>query len=352
MGSRERVLAALNHKVPDKVPFMFAFIDKSIREKILGKKLHYQYNTSKADWSPVFAPGEESRVEPYECTDAEVARVLGLDAIGMQYLTPVFAEVDKSDDGTVYIKKNLLTTPAELKRIIMPDVDDESIYKPAKEFIKKYKGEFALYCRIRLGISPTLMSMGIEEFSYNTADEPDFVKEVISMFTEWVAKLVRNLVELGFDFLWSFDDMAFKNAPMFSEKIWDEIFFPYLKKAADNITIPWLFHSDGNLMPMLDRLVQLGMSGIHPLEPGAMELSELKDKYGKKLCLVGNLDIDKALSGSTLEEADKEVKDRIELMGPGGGYIISDSNSVPAYCRVENILQVARSVEKYRNIYT
>ncbi|WHH61702.1 uroporphyrinogen decarboxylase family protein [Petroclostridium sp. X23] len=133
--------------------------------------------------------------------------------------------------------------------------------------------------------------------------------------------------------------------------MWDEFFFPYLKKAADNITIPWVFHSDGNLMPLMDRILQLGMNGLHPLEPGCMDLKELKQKYSDKVCPIGNVDIDYTLSQGTEQEVEKEVKSRIELLGSGGGYIISDSNSIPAYCKPENIIAMARAVEKYRYIY-
>jgi uroporphyrinogen decarboxylase len=351
MNSVERVLGALNLQIPDKVPFVLGHFDKSVREKLIGEPITYKYTYGKADWSPIYGLGEQAKMEPYESTDVRVARLLGLDALGMQYMTPVFADVDQSKDGTVYIKKSLLTSSKALKSIKMPDVDDERIFKPAEEFVKKYKGEFALFCRIRMGISPTLLSMGLEEFSYNIADDPDFVHEVIGMFTGWVSKLIKNLIEVGFDFLWSHDDMAYSSGPMFSPKIWDEFFVPHLKKAADCITIPWIFHSDGNLMPIMDKLLPLGMNGLHPLEPGTMDLSELKQKYGKKVCLVGNLDINSTLSKSSLEEVDQEVENRIGLLGPGGGYIISDSNSVPAQCKAENLKAVARAVEKYRYIY-
>jgi uroporphyrinogen decarboxylase len=351
MNSIERVLSALKLQTPDKVPFMFADIDKTVREKLIGEKITYQYNYSKAEWSPICGLGEQAQLEPYECTDVRVARLLGLDALGIQYMTPVFADVAQSDDGTVYIKKSLLTSAEALKSIKMPDVDDERIYQPAIEFVKKYKGEFALYFRTRLGVSPTLLSMGIEDFSYNIIDEPDLVHEVIGMFTAWVSKHIKNLIEIGFDFMWSFDDMAYNSGPMFSPQVWDEFFFPNLKKVTDNITIPWIFHSDGNLMPIMEKLLPLGMNGLHPLQPGAMDLKELKQKYGKKVCLVGNLDIDSTLSKSSFEEVDQEVKHKIELLGPGGGYIISDSNSVPTNCRAENLKAVAKAVEKYRYIY-
>ena len=65
------------------------------------------------------------------------------------------------------------------------------------------------------------------------------------------------------------------------------------------------------------------MSGIHPLEPGAMDLDYLKEKYGKDLCLIGNIDIDKTLSRGTAKDVFTEVKERIGQLGPNGGFIIS-----------------------------
>lgn len=353
MDSRERVLTALKGGVPDKVPFMFGYVDEAIREALLGEKPVYECKRTKADWAPTFTPEEKCFLEPYECTDARIARLLGLDAIGMQYMTPVIASVNQNDAGIVYIKESLLTSREALAKVKknMPDVDDEGLYRPAERFIERYKGEFALYCRIRLGISPTLMSMGTEEFSYNIYDEPEFLKEVIDLFTGWVAKHIKNLMECGFDFIWSFDDMAFKANPLFSNDVLREFFLPRLKKAADCITVPWVFHSDGNLLPALDDLLTLGMSGLHPLEPGAMDLQVLKEKYGKKLCLIGNVDIDHAMIDATPEEIDAIVKSKMDILGPGGGYIISDSNSVPKGVTPENIIEIAKCVEKYRYIY-
>lgn len=351
MNKVERVLCALNKGIPDKVPYMHGFIDQRIREEMIGHTIDYKYLPKKADWSPIYRPSEQSFQEPYECVDAETADVMGLDAIGMQYMTPVFAEVDTSQEGTVYIRKSLLSTPEDLKKIRMPDVDDEAIYKPAMEFVKRYKGEYALFCRFRMAISPTMMSMGTEEFCYAMYDEPDFVKEVVSMYTTWVKKNVINLQQCGFDFLWSFDDMAFKSAALFSNEAFNEFFFPYMKNVADAIKVPWVFHSDGNLLGVLDDLSRLGMSGIHPLEPGAMDLSVLKNKYGKKLCLIGNVDIDHCMTTATPEEIDAVVKDRVELLAPGGGYIISDSNSIPFGVKVENIREIAKAVERHRYAY-
>ena len=124
-----------------------------------------------------------------------------------------------------------------------------------------------------------------------------------------------------------------------------------MRKAASTVSKPWIFHSDGNYKVVLDDIIDIGASGIHPIEKASMDTTWLKENYGQKLCMVGNIDIDYTLSSGTAREVEDEVRERIELLGPGGRYIISDSNSIPDFCKAENIIAMASAVKKYRNIY-
>ena len=116
---------------------------------------------------------------------------------------------------------------------------------------------------------------------------------------------------------------------------------------AKEIRKPWIFHSDGNLFPIIDGLVTLGMNGVHPVQPSAMDINKLKAQYGDRVCIVGNIDLDYTLTRGTPEETEAEVKDRIEKVGKGGGYMISSANSITDYCKVENVQAMARAVRKY-----
>lgn len=352
MNSVERVLTALNHGVPDKVPFAFGYIHPKIREGIIGEKIADTGNY-RVNWSPTFLPGERcASLEPDEATDVRVARKLGLDALGFQLLTPVMPKLVKNEAG-VYMNAGGLLTPenVSLWKEGFPDVDDERLYREGAAFVKRYQGEFALFCRIRLGFSPTLISIGQNQCIEYIKTEPDFVKEVVMYYADWMTRHIKNLMELGFDFLWSFDDLADKSGPFFRSEELNTFFIPYLKKPAEEIKIPWIFHSDGNLMPVLDDLMQLGMSGLHPLEPGGMDTAKLKREYGNKLCLVGNIDIKHIMTDASEEEIEESVRECMRTLGEDGGYIISDSNSVPASVSPQNILKIAASIDRNRDIY-
>lgn len=349
-SSKKRVLDALEGRIPDKVPFMFSFIEQPVADGIAGARLDDPFGIPHGLF-PHGELGQPSFVEPFEPGHPEVARRLGLDAMGIKYFPPIFADTHEGADGHLHIARGRIVSLESVRSIRWPDVDDERLYEPMRKFSAAYGGEFAIYAGIRLGISFCLNSVGLDGFSYAIYDDPNMIKELVDRYCEWAARLNANLVSAGADFLWSFDDLAYKRMPMFSADVFREFFLPYVKKTADRITVPWIFHSDGNLLPVLDSLLELGMDGLHPLEPGAMDLVELKGKYGDKVTLVGNIDIDYTMTEASREEVFKLVKERIDLLGPGGRYIVSDSNSVPYYCRPENVIQVGEAVRQFRNIY-
>lgn len=352
MNAVERMLTALHGGTPDVVPFAFGYIHPKIREGVLGESIpderHYKVN-----WSPTFALGEHcTTLEPDESTDVRVARKLGLDALGFQLLTPVMPKLELTPVGTYALRGGLLTPETlDVWKQGLPDVDNPALYREGEQFVQRYHGEFALFCRIRLGFSPTLISIGQQACQAYAQSDPNFVKEVATVYGSWMKRHIRNLMELGFDFLWSFDDLADRNGPFFtSEQLWD-IFLPALLPAAQEIKTPWIFHSDGDLLPVLDDLLTLGMSGLHPLEPGAMDLELLKREYGKKLCLVGNIDIKHTMTDATDEEIRQCIDLCMRTLAPDGGYIISDSNSVPATANPQNIIKIAEYIKTARSVY-
>src|SRR5713226_976627 len=96
-------------------------------------------------------------------------------------------------------------------------------------------------------------------------------------------------------------------------------------------------HSDGNLWRILDMIVETGVDGLNPMEPVAgMDIGEVKEKYGKRVCLMGNIDCSYILSEASVEEVEAAVKECIRKASPGGGHIVSSSNSIHSSVKPEN----------------
>jgi uroporphyrinogen-III decarboxylase len=115
---------------------------------------------------------------------------------------------------------------------------------------------------------------------------------------------------------------------------------------ARKITLPWIIHSDGNVLPFLDDLLRIGIAGLHPNEKGAMDIRAMKRNYGDQLCLLGNVDLNLLGMGKP-EAVDHEVRELIRDVGPGGGYILTSGNSLAGYLLPENVLALSKAVQKY-----
>ena len=251
--------------------------------------------------------------------------------------------------GRSIVTGGRIKSSGDLKRISLPDPDDPELYEPIRKFIEKYRPTHrAIFCGLNLGSDPVMLGMGIETFSMALYDNYSLVEELLDIYTDWYARVVRQLCQLDLDFLWTTDDLAFKSSTFISPQFFKKLFMPYYRKVAEQFTKPWVFHSDGAIKPLLDDLVDLGMSGLHPIEPGALDLNEVKQKYGKNLCLLGHISVD-TLSRGTPQEIDHLVKDAIHIAGPGGGYIIGSSNCITEYCKPENVMALKKAIRRYGN---
>ena len=327
MTPRERIMTTLALKEPDCVPFA-DWIDDHVKQKLLK------------------AIGEP----PLD--DAEFARRLNMDAIcfaAERYLAPQFCKTAIGADGReILTDEGWIRTNADLDKMVLPDLSDESYFDDAKRYIDTYGNQdLAIFFSIRPGIMNTIYSMGWMDFSIALAENVKLVEVIFDRYIDWNCELVDKMQSLGFDFLTAYDDIAYNSGPMFSPVVLRELFLPRMKRLADMITIPWVYHSDGDLSRVFDDLLTLGMNGINPFQPPVMDIEQYKDDYGDRICLWGNIDLVHTLPHGTVEEVEAEIKQRIKKLAPGGGYILATANSITEFCKPENVLAMAAAKNKY-----
>ncbi len=332
MNSRERVMTALALKQPDRVPFM-DFVDTAIKQQVMG---------------------------PGDIDEAELARKIGMDAIYfVDYALPTFCKNPSGQtEGAIagglsgeteFIGEGLISTEADLSKIILPDPHEDSFYDPAKRFLERYHDEdLALYAGLRpFGMFNTIYSMPMMDFAVALRDNRKLIDTMMDMFIEWNLVVIEKIQTLGFDFIVAYNDMAWKEGPLVSPQVFREVFLPKMRIAADAIKLPWAFHSDGNLTIVMEDLLSLGMNAMNPFEPPCMNLKTAKEKWGDHICLWGNIDLVNTLPYGTVEEVEAEVKQRIEDAGKGGGYICATANSITNFCKLENVFAMTAAVKKH-----
>jgi uroporphyrinogen decarboxylase len=283
---------------------------------------------------------------PYTVTERKaIAAHLKMDNICYTLRAPVYAQKMPGRDGRLFYGEGKIKTISDLPILELPDPYDDALYAQAKTFARE-KEDYSCWISTRIGVSSTMLSMGIERFSLALYDDRPLLEQVLDRYCDWSVAVADRVCQMGFDVFVSTDDMAFKTGPFFSPGLFRELFLPRIRRVAEKITIPWIVHSDGNILPFLDDLVSLGIAGLHPLEKGAMDIRAAKQRYGAQLCLLGNVDLN-ILGMGTPGDVDREVRELIRDVGPGGGYIVTSGNSLAGYLKPENVLALADAVRKY-----
>lgn len=184
------------------------------------------------------------------------------------------------------------------------------------------------------------MLMGFEGFAYALREDPALVGQMFDRTGSILMGIFENAIAYDcVGAMWLSDDIAYTESLLISPTLLRDHVFPWYKRMGDLCAAndkPFLFHSDGDLRPVLGDIISSGINAIHPIEPKAMDIRELKAELGRKLCLIGNLDLGGVLTRGTPDEVVEATKSLIRDVGPGGGYCVGSSNTVTNYVPLEN----------------
>ncbi|NIM94008.1 MAG: hypothetical protein GTO18_09905 [Anaerolineales bacterium] len=332
MNSRERVTAALRCEEPDHVPWCELQVDPFLADQLMewGATEDQTFNLEKQQYTPTQA--------------RSIASKLNIDNITYVLRAEVYANKEMGKDGRLFYREGFIRTPEDMQLINLPDPTNQELYAEAAEFTEQ-KGDFSAWFMTRIGIFSTMLSIGLERFAINLIDQPDFVEDVLDIYCDWICVVAENVCDLGFDVFVSTDDLAFKTTTFFSPEVFHDLVLPRYQRVRKKISLPWLIHSDGNMMPFMDDLLSLNIAGFHPCEQGAMDIRLMKQMYGDRLCLMGNVDLN-LLCDASPSEVEAEVQALIRDLAPGGGYILSSGNSLAGYLKPENILAMREAVKR------
>ena len=180
---------------------------------------------------------------------------------------------------------------------------------------------------------------------------PEFAHRLMDKVLEVNIQVARNALRAGADIIVLGDNYAGNTGPLFSRAVFEEFVLPRLKRMVDAIHEEGgkaVKHSDGNIWPLLDLIVDTGIDGINPIEPAAgMDIGEVKQKYGHRVCLIGNIDCSRLLSEGSVEEVEEAVRACLRKASTGGGHILASSNSIHSSVKPANYLAMIEATKKY-----
>jgi uroporphyrinogen decarboxylase len=179
---------------------------------------------------------------------------------------------------------------------------------------------------------------------------PQFVHDMARVATDLCLAEIDMGTKLGVDGIVVEGDLAGEVTTLVSPRHFREFIKPYeaeLATYAHRQGLKIIKHSDGNVWPVLDDLIEAGFDGFNPVQPQCMDIAEVKAHVAGRLCLVGNIDCRELLPFGTVEEVQRTVKETIATAAPGGGYIICSSNSIHAGCKAENYIAMVEAAHEY-----
>ncbi len=256
------------------------------------------------------------------------------------------------DTKTTWWVDGTVETPQDLENYEPPSPNAPGRMELLERLVKEVSEEmvvmagghtgFSFFWRIRRG--------GMDKFFRDLYVNPSFARKLMDKVSKACLEWDKAILDTGIDILFVTDDYAGNHGPFLNPKLFKEIEIPNLArvvKEARRKGIPVFKHSDGNLYPILDDIVNTGIFGLHPMEPGAMEIGDVKEEYGNRICLLGNVDCRHVLPYGTEEDVRGDVRRCIDAAAKGGGYVLTSSNTLHANVKVENVYTMYDEARKY-----
>jgi uroporphyrinogen decarboxylase len=177
------------------------------------------------------------------------------------------------------------------------------------------------------------------------------VKALVDLSVTVNIEMAKEVAARDVDFVWTGDDYASNVGPMMSPEAFREIFWPGLCRVVRGFKeqdLPVIKHTDGNLWPILDMIIESGIDCLDPIDPQAgMDLAEVKAKYGHVVALKGNVDCADTMTFGTPDDVVAATKEALRAGAPGGGFILSSSNSIHSGVKPENYQAMLETLREH-----
>ena len=374
MTPRERVLAALNHREPDRVPMDFG----GTRCSSIHLAGYERLKARLAIDSPSII---SDRMMQCVLVDDRILERFGVDTrclvAGVPDVTPdlELGERHYRDEWGVERSMppgsywyDLLSSPlageitvADIARYPWPDPDDPGRVRGVRQraLALRAKGDHAIILNVAVGaVHVSQYLRGFQDWFMDMAADQKLIGALMDAITEVTGRIVVNLLrEVGdlVDIVFTGDDLGTQGGPQMSPDAYRRVikprhahFFRQVHDACPQAKVA--LHSCGSIYQLIPDLIDVGVEALNPLQVAArdMDPARLKREFGKQLTLWGGVDSQDVLPHGTPEEVRQEAARRIAEMAEGGGYILSAVHNIQPDVPTENVIALLEADRTYR----
>jgi len=283
MTGQQRIMTALRRQQPDCVPLWELMIDPPVVKALHGDISYLDFcEIEDIDGICIFEDCRHERI------DENAVR----DEWGIVWRV--------APGGIPYAVGHPLEDEAALADYTPPDPDADYRLDSLQAAVERFKGKKAIVFLGHDGFEFSHYLRGMQTLLMDYALNPELARQVARMVTDYGTRVLQRAAQMGADVLSTGDDYAHRHAPLMSPPHFAEFCLPYLQECVDvahQAGVLFIKHSDGNLRPILDMIVDTGIDCLDPIEPQAgMDIGEIKEKYGHRIAVAGNVDCGELLS--------------------------------------------------------
>lgn len=356
MNSRERVITALNHIEPDRVPRLSSFTPEfaaklrghlGLEGNLFNPHGGVEHDLELKLGNDILLTAQGFANSYYKNVDRDYKDEWGIGWKIVEYKTKY--GIGKYTE----ISENPLSEDNAIRTYTPPDPLVEERYMPSKRLIEEYGKEYPIMGVIVCTIFETAWALrGLDKLLIDFITNEELASKILDIPFNYHLYAGKKLVDMGVDIIWTGDDVGGQKGMLISPNIWRKYLKPRMAKLYSelkkiNSDLKIAYHSDGSIYSIVDELIEIGLDILNPVQPKCMDPYYLKKRYGKNLSFWGTIDIQETLPFGTIKEVEDEVKERIRYMGPGGGFIISPTHNVQIDTPLKNFFTFWKAAEKY-----
>jgi len=359
--SMKRLLAAFSRSESDRVPNFEFVIMRRNTEAILGAArvadVAERYRRLDTVW-PARSKGEESDRSALAAYSAylpaeeyqDLLEATGQDAAVCTLSWKPKSRAPSRSDIIARAQDGIISGRDELDQLPAPPSVD-AMMKPLDYYIDAFRDtDIGVGVLVRSVFCNSYETLGIENFMLKMYDDPGVIEKLFDLFQEYSVAITRAAAERDVDFLAVDDDLCDNNGfmvnPDFLRDQWVgrtlEIIRPFAEKG-----IPVVSHCCGNIMKFTPMAIEMGFSAIHPIQPNCNDIYELKRRYGRDICLIGNIDLAGVLTQGTPEQVRADTLEHLERLAVGGGYVVASSHSITDDVPPENYRAMIETAQSF-----
>ena len=367
MSSRERVARTLDRRQPDRVPIYDSFwmeTECDFRSQLGCSLPHDQ--SKLFTWDTTLAAATSRTI--WEIFDMDLIQV-GWPNCHLHLRPPIVVEETdewvicrNGDDALMKSWKHKMGTPEhvgftidtpdkwrEVRHLLTPSRDriDWQVFRPIHQ---RARADDRYVCFDTLEIVEAVRTiLGHEIMLKSMIKRPDWLHEVFDAYTTLQIEMFELCESEGLqsDGAFVYGDIAYKNGPFMSPAHYREFVKPYHRRLFDVFHargMPVIFHTDGDIRPLIDDLIDAGITALNPLEAKAgIDVRKLAGQYGDRLSFVGNIDATVLLTNDR-DAIREELTSKLDAAMPHCGYMYHSDHSIPPGVTLQTYQQLLDDV--------